>query len=204
MPMPDPDSRGINESVNVCGGPRMKRQSPIFIMVPTLILLLLLGCTDEAILGLLLDEDATVGAGTGTASDNAASEPLPEAQVAVRFANTTLNEAVNVQFYASSNILEQVPDDLFADPENLVTANLGVAGTGLIEPGEKDEITLDCDENLIFGTLGGLFLDNESGDERGNGERRWVEQRALGVCGGTVTFMFTQEGESYRTRLTVK
>jgi hypothetical protein len=180
----------------------MKRRSPLFVIFSMLILLLPLGCTDEAILELLLDEGATAGA--GTVDDNAASEPLPEARVAVRFANTTLNEAVNVQFYGSSDILEQVPDDLFADPENLVTANLGIAGTGLIEPGERDEIILDCDENLIFGTLGGLFLDNESGDERGNGERRWVEQRALGICGGTVTFVFTQEGEGYRTRLMVK
>jgi hypothetical protein len=202
MPTSRPDSRDINQTINVCGGKRMKRQSPLFIAVPALILVLLLGCADEAILGLLLDE--SIAAGAGTPNDNVASEPLPEARVAVRFANTTLNEAVNVQFYASSDVVEQVPDDLFADPENLVTASLGIAGTGLIEPGEKDEITLDCDENLIFGTEGGLFLDNESGDERVNGERRWVEQRALGVCGGTVTFVFTREGESFRTRLTVK
>jgi hypothetical protein len=200
--MPRPDLCDVNQAIIVCGGKRMKRQSHLFIAVPALIFLLLLGCTDEAILELLLDE--TTSAGAGTPNENVAPEPLPEARVAVRFANTTLNEAVNVQFYASSDVLEQVPDDLFADPENLVTASLGIAGTGLIEPGEKDEITLDCDENLIFGTAGGLFLDNESGDERGNGERRWVEQRALGVCGGTVTFVFAREGESFRTRLTVK
>ena len=168
------------------------------------LLMLVAGCSEDLLATLagtgLAGQAQQAGVNPADATEPA---PLPAAEVAIRFMNATANEAVNVQFYATNEPLVNVPEDLFAGGEYLVTANVGIAGTGLIEPGDGDEITIECTENLTFGTLGGEFIDNETGEPRGTGEMRWLSQKALGLCGQTVTFGFAGGGETFRTRLII-
>ena len=103
--------------------------------------------------------------------------------VRIRFVNLAVNEAVNVEFYATDDPLELLPDDLFVD-ENLVTANIGVAGLGIIEPSAVDSIDFPCTEGLTIGTLGGIFLDNDSGELRGVGTARWAQEGQWGEAQG--------------------
>ena len=168
------------------------------------LLMLVAGCSEDLLGSLAGIEQADLTQpGDVSPADAAAPDPVPTAEVGIRFINATTGEAVNVQFYATNEPLENVPEDLFASEKYLVTANVGIAGTGLIEPGEGDEITFECTDDLTFGTLGGAFLDNETGEPRGRGEMRWLSQAALGLCGQTVTFGFTGNGETFRTRLTI-
>jgi len=122
--------------------------------------------------------------------------------VLVVFRNLTDSEAVEVEFYTTAEPLEVVPDDLF-DPANgyLVVRNIGVGGRGIIAPGETDQLELDCVEGLTLGTTGGLFVDNETGDELGTGTSRWVQEGAQISCGAIVILEYTKEGEAFRTDL---
>ncbi len=122
--------------------------------------------------------------------------------VAVAFRNLTTTDAVNVEFYATSDPLVALPDGLFL-PGNLVSAHIGVAGTGIVRPLSNDVIEFPCDENLVIGTLGGTFSDDESGEFRGTGERRWAEAGPLGLCGNVVTFEFASEGGTFTTNVRV-
>lgn len=125
-------------------------------------------------------------------------------QVLVRFANGTRSEAVDVQFFVSNSTLATLPDDLFANETNRQTASIGIAGSSLIAPGKGDQIILPCDANLTIGTQGGDFRDAESGEPRGQGEPRWVQDKGLGLCGGTVTFVYLGDGQEFQTRVTVE
>lgn len=150
------------------------------------------GCTLD-LAAQIIPSDNGNGSGSGTPDrDN----------VQVVFRNLTENEAVEVEFYATEEPLEVVPDDLF-DPANdyLVVRNIGVGGRGVIAPGETDSIAVDCGAGLILGTLGGLFVDNESGDELGTGTRRWIQEDAQFSCGATIVLEYTTEGDTYRTDL---
>ena len=119
--------------------------------------------------------------------------------VLVRFWNQSLEEAVDVQFYATNEPLDTLPDDLFVE-DNRVTRSIGLAGRGIIEPGMVDAISFPCTENLTLGTAGGEFAEAETGDERGLGTPRWARQEPLGLCGSVVTFEFFREGDQYGTR----
>lgn len=122
--------------------------------------------------------------------------------VRVVFRNLTEDEAVEVEFYATQEPLAVIPDDLFDSANDfLVVRNIGVGGRGVIAPGETDVIELDCGEGLVLGTTGGLFLDNETGDELGTGTRRWVQEEAQFSCGATVVLEYTSDGDTYATRL---
>ena len=145
---------------------------------------------------LLLDLDSILVAEDPTPSVT----ERPDDVVTLRFRNSTLDEAVDVEFYATNEPLANIPDDLFV-PQNLVTASLGVAGTGIVTPLREDLITFPCSLDLTIGTLGGRFLDNETGEARGQGVRRWLEERPLGLCGTVVTFEYAGDDGVFTTIL---
>ena len=151
--------------------------------------------------------DVELGAGPPAPGDASAlgegdrDQPTADA-VIVRFRNLTLSDAVNVEFYATNDPLETVPGDLFL-PQNLVTASIGVAGTGIVQPRTEDAIALPCTANLTLGTAGGSFSDNESGEPRGLGIPRWAREGPLALCGAVVTFEFSGDDADFITILTI-
>ena len=141
------------------------------------------------------------GCGTEVAVDQTpitALESVAPEEVLVQFRNYAEAEAVNVEFYATNEPLETVPEQLFHEA-NRVTNSIGVAGTGIVQPLRVDAITFPCTENLTLGTTGGTFSDNETGEVRGAGTRRWVQEGPLALCGHVVTFEFRPDGERFVT-----
>jgi hypothetical protein len=122
-------------------------------------------------------------------SQGQANVEVTEGFVQIRFRNLLVNEAVDVQFHVADTTLSNLPEDLFA-AEHLMTASIGVAGTGIIQPQKLDIIELPCTENLTIGTQGGRFTDNESGEPRGTGTPRWIQEGPVALCGSIVTFEF--------------
>ncbi len=150
------------------------------------------------------------GGGSDNENDNTGGGPVvpnvgepSNQQVLVRFLNLSRTEAVDVEFYAAPAGVTNLPDDLFA-PAFRVTTSVGVAGSSLITPGAGDQILLDCTPNLVLGTEGGAFRDAESGEPRGEGQPRWVQDTGIGLCGGTVTFLYAGGGTQFETRITVE
>jgi len=135
----------------------------------------------------------------GLTDTNAPNEtPNPDQVVTVQFRNLSPDQAVDVQFYLSDQPLDVVPDDLFQEARRVRTG-IGVAGTGIIEPQNDDIVQFACGPNLALGTTGGLFLDNESGEQRGVGAQRWAQDEALGLCGSTIVFEFVSDGNGFDT-----
>ncbi len=140
---------------------------------------------------------------TAVLSDDPAPAADPKtAIVTIRFRNLAVDEAVNVEFYATNEPLVSLPDDLFVE-RNLVTAGVGIAGTGILEPLRDDTVEFPCTEHLVVGTLGGTFLDNETGETRGTGVARWAQDAALGLCGHKILFEFVNEFGTFSTRIAV-
>lgn len=131
-----------------------------------------------------------------TPSDNGApnNTPDPSDFVTVHLRNLTQTEAVDVEFYLTTDLLAVVPEDLFVETYR-IRGGIGVAGTGIIVPLTEDVVEFPCVPGLLMGTAGGMFLDNESGELRGIGMPRWVAEEALGYCGGTVSFDFVPIGD---------
>ena len=130
-------------------------------------------------------------------------EETDQAVVRVRFLNLTASNAVDVEFFATNEPIATLPDDLFL-PANRITASIGVAGTGILEPANQDTIDFPCTPTLTLGTLGGSFVDNETGEPLGMGTARWAQEQPLGLCGGVVTFVYSKNNEqdgSFRTRM---
>ena len=130
-----------------------------------------------------------------------ASEP-PPAVVTIRFRNLAVDEAVNVEFYATHGPVTDLPDDLFVE-QNLITENVGIAGTGILEPLREDTLSYPCSDQLVIGTLGGTFLDNETGELRGHGVARWAQDVALELCGRRVLIEYSYELGTFGTRIAV-
>lgn len=147
----------------------------------------LAGCSVDVTGGLTIPDDIGVAA---------------PAVVTIRFRNFSVDTAVNVEFHATNDPLETLPDDLLV-PENLWTASVGVAGTGIIQPLGVDEIEFPCTDNLTIGTAGGTFLDNDTGDVVGIGTTRWVGEGQLGLCGSLVTFDFSRRADQFTTDLRI-
>lgn len=148
-----------------------------------------------------LGSETTPADQTGSPIDDGIS-PSSEESVTIRFRNLTANEAIDVEFHASSQPLARLPDDLLV-AENLVTYSIGVAGTGIIQPLTEDTIVYPCSPGLTIGTAGGSFMDSETGEPRGFGTPRWVEEGPLALCGGVVTFEFVGDDTDFSTILTV-
>ena len=87
--------------------------------------------------------------------------------------------------------------------ENRTSANIGVAGTGILQPLHTDEILFPCTADLVIGTTGGTFIDNDTGEVRGNGEMRWVQDAAVGLCGRSVTIGFGPVEDGFITRVSI-
>lgn len=136
--------------------------------------------------------------------DDVAPSPDPTTtSVTVRFRNLSASEAVNVEFYASTAPLSAIPNDLFVE-DNLVTSSIGVAGTGILEPLREDTLAMTCNSDLVIGTLGGSFLDNETGALLGLGQSRWSQDSAQGLCGREVLLEFGRFSGDFGTRLSIE
>lgn len=129
------------------------------------------------------------------------SERAPD-QVTLRFRNFAATEAVDVEFFAADVAPANLPEGLFVE-EHRVTASLGVAGTGIVQPLREDVITLPCTPSLTVGVLGGRFLDNETGEFRGTGVQRWLQEGPLSLCGSTVTFEYSGAGDAFTTTVRI-
>ena len=122
--------------------------------------------------------------------------------VSVGFRTLSDSDAVNVEFYVASEPLSNLPGDLFVEA-NLVTANIGIAGTGIVLPRSSDTVDLPCSDTLTLGTRGGTFFDNESGEQRGVGDPRWAQASSLGLCGGIVVFTFSETANGFATDVSI-
>lgn len=138
----------------------------------------------------------------GVTRPNTEDDPVPQRFVTIRFANLSFTEAVHVDFYATNVPLINVPEDLFV-PSNLITASVGIAGTGVVEARSSDEIKFPCTVNLTIGTTGGRFIDNESGEARGLGTARWLQEGPLAICDGVVIFAYRSEETGFNTTVAV-
>ena len=107
--------------------------------------------------------------------------------IRVRFVNQS-NWALDVQFYATAETGD-AETVLFLDA-NLVTANIGLAGRGVIDAGQTDEIELPCTNAQTIGTRGGEFLDSESGESAGTGQQRIFALGEQYNCEETITFIY--------------
>jgi len=123
--------------------------------------------------------------------------------VRLRFRNLSTDNAVDVKFFVSPQALANLPDDLLVDA-NRLTENIGLAGSGLLAPGEVDAITLACGESLIVGTRGGDFRDAESGASAGQGPVRFAVQGAQFACGDTVVYSFDDSGGTFRVTQSIE
>lgn len=153
--------------------------------------LLCIGCSGDLFFG--FDSEIERGLEDG---------PVTAGEVLIRFRNFSPIDAVNVEFFATNETLGTVPDDLFVE-DYRTNANIGVAGTGILEPAHSDAIVLPCTEDLVIGTTGGTFSDNDTGEVRGTGDRRWAQAKALGLCGRAVTFEFAPDNAGFITRITI-
>lgn len=142
--------------------------------------------------------------GTGDAGGSTTDRGGGDDVVTVTLRNLTDSEAVDVELHTTEEQLANIPTDLF-DPDNnfLVVRNIGVGGSGRLAPGQIDTIELDCAPGLLLGTSGGTFVDNESGDERGRGDVRWVQEGAQFSCGATIIFEFAGDGGAFSTGLLI-
>ncbi|MEK6798602.1 MAG: hypothetical protein AABZ12_06540 [Planctomycetota bacterium] len=137
------------------------------------------------------------------------NDPSPDATVTGRegtvvvvFRNNLAAEAVDVQFYMTTAAVSVLPDELFV-PANLLRPDVGIAGTGLVLPQGGDALEIPCASGLMFGTAGGLVLDEETGEQLGVGEPRWADADALGLCGGIIFFNFSNTPDGYGTTVAI-
>lgn len=135
-------------------------------------------------------------------NDNGVNQPPPPQGVTVRLANLT-DAAVETSLYVSTNSLADPVAELFV-PANLFTDRVGVAATGLIPPLDVDTIELDCGDELVVGTSEARFLDQETGDPLGTGNRRIVELDLVFDCGDQITFIYDREGNEYFVDLAIE
>lgn len=123
--------------------------------------------------------------------------------VTIAFRNLATTDAVNVEFHTTTDPAATPPQDLFVDA-NKITANVGVAGTGLLIPGATDVLEVPCDANLVIGTAGGAFVDNETGEATGRGVPRWLDETSAGLCGAIVGFTFSASGDTFLASIEIR
>ncbi len=137
-----------------------------------------------------------------TTPDSEIGRPA-EQFVTIAFRNLSTVNTVDVEFHAVTSVEVSLPEGLFTD-ENRVSESLGVAGTGLLIPGATDILEISCTENLVIGTAGGTFLDNETGELNGRGEPRWLDATSAGLCGAIVGFTFESSGDTFATKVEIR
>lgn len=148
-----------------------------------------------ALVGLL----ATPGCEVQINPDLANATPtlqFDEFTTVVKLVNAT-SAALRAELYASTEPMSHLPGNLFT-AGNLVTAGIGVGGTGVVGPGLADYVTLECSGTLALGTPGGVFLDPETGEELGNGTQQYVRS-TLTLCGRLITITYFEVDDGYET-----
>jgi hypothetical protein len=124
--------------------------------------------------------------------------PETPGTIKVRFINSSVNYALDVQFYAVNFVTANVDQDLF-QPANRIIGSVGFAATGLIPAGDVDSIELNCDGAMTIGTPGGYFIDEDTGAQVGQ-STRWAAQLDLGYqCGDTITLIYKPQGDGFET-----
>ncbi len=136
-------------------------------------------------------------------TDEPVEPPPPPSTVVMRFANGSSAYAVDVQFYASATPVTNPATELFV-PEKRIVGNLGFAGTGLIPANQSDTTELACSNATVVGTLGGRFIDQDSGQEVAHGEQRLYRIGEGYSCGDTITFRFQPNGQKVSIQLLIE
>lgn len=122
--------------------------------------------------------------------------------ITVRWINAT-SSALDPQFYASPEPLGDPAVMLFV-PQYQIVDGVGFAGSGLIPGGQTDEVVLDCETVATIGTLGGTFLNADTGEPIGTGQQRILSAQLNFVCGDTIVFTYRSGPEGFRTLFTVQ
>jgi hypothetical protein len=135
-------------------------------------------------------DNGSDGNGSSVASD----------RVRVRFVNRT-TWALDVQFYAAPETGD--PATALFIEANRITTDIGFAGSGLLPVLDTDEILLDCANAQMIGTLGGEFLDPETGEASGTGQQRSLTIDQQFTCQETITFIYKMDGETFQTSILV-
>jgi len=123
--------------------------------------------------------------------------------VRIRFVNASARYALDVQFYASAAGVGDPSAELFI-PEKRIVGDIGFAGTGLIPAGQIDSTELACTNATTIGTLGGRFVDQDTGQQVATGQQRLYGLGAQYMCGDTITFRFYEAGASVGIQLVIE
>lgn len=124
--------------------------------------------------------------------------------VTIYVRNDTSREAVNVDFHASvAAIGPDVGTELFQNA-NRLAGLVGIAGSGLLQPGQADIVRWTCEDGVAVGTLGGTFLDANTGEVLGSGQRRWAQAGAQFTCGDLIVISFGATNDGYRTDMNIE
>lgn len=120
--------------------------------------------------------------------------------VSIRFLNQS-SQALDVQFYATATDLINPADvnSVLFTSANHIVANIGFAGSGLIPAGDSDEITLACAGAHTLGTLGGRFVNENSGEQVGTGQQRAFSINLQYNCGDTLSIIYSGSADGYTT-----
>ena len=127
---------------------------------------------------------------------------VPSRVVEVRLRNLTADIAVDVELHVSSEPVANLPDDLFAE-ENFFGVGIGLGANGRIGPGQQEVFDVDCDEGMAIGTLGGSFLNAETGELLGSGNQKWLQEGAQFNCGAVILFEYRGEVDDFSTLLSL-
>jgi hypothetical protein len=117
-------------------------------------------------------------------------------ELRIRLINDT-DWAVDVQLYAARTTGD--PDAVLFEADNKITAGIGFAGQGFIPAHDADEVVLEADAVAMLGTLGGEFLDEETGESVGAGHRRILTRSLQYLGGDTITFIFHGDTDDFGT-----
>ena len=122
--------------------------------------------------------------------------------VLVEFVNeTTL--AVETEFFATNEALDDPETELFI-PLYHVTTEIGLAGLGTLGPEGDDAREYPCTANLVLGTTGGSFKDNNVGTLEGTGVQRILEEGNVFSSGATVTFTYSEDGDDFTVTVGIR
>jgi hypothetical protein len=155
-------------------------------------------------LGQACGVSAPEGTDAGDGGTDEVTEPAPPpSTIHMQFANGSTAYAADVQFYASATPVTDPATELFI-PEKRIIGNLGFAGTGLIPAGQVDTTEIACTNAVVVGTLGGRFIDQESGQEIAHGTQRLYRIGEGYACGDTITFRFQPDGQGVSIQLLIE
>ena len=132
---------------------------------------------------------------------NQPTEPTASSSVRVVLINAT-EAALETEFFVSSSPLTDPATDLFSGA-NLFITGIGLAGTGLLAPGEADSADVPCTDDLTIGTRGGKFLDAETGDDLGTGTTRVLQAGLVFDCGDDISFAYRLDGDQYTVEVSL-